>query len=232
MKKVSNKQMSESLKIGVILAITGGFLDAYTFLSRGKVFANAQTGNIVLLGTNLFQGEYKKALTYLIPVSSFIVGVFISEFIKLKFKNNEKIHWRQIIVFIEIFLLILVAFMPENLNNLANIIVSFICAMQVESFRKINGISCATTMCTGNLRSGTELLFKYIKTKEPDLKEKCINYYGIDLLFILGAGLGALFTNTFKEKAVLFCCVTLFIGFIVMFIKEDILIFKNKETEK
>ena len=232
MKKVSNKQMSESLKIGVILAITGGFLDAYTFLSRGKVFANAQTGNIVLLGTNLFQGEYKKALTYLIPVSSFIVGVFISEFIKLKFKNNEKIHWRQIIVFIEIFLLVLVAFMPENLNNLANIIVSFICAMQVESFRKINGISCATTMCTGNLRSGTELLFKYIKTKEPDLKEKCINYYGIDLLFILGAGLGALFTNTFKEKAVLFCCVTLFIGFIVIFIKEDILIFKSKETEK
>lgn len=60
MKRVSNKQMSESLKIGVILAITGGFLDAYTFLSRGKVFANAQTGNIVLLGTNLFQGEYKK----------------------------------------------------------------------------------------------------------------------------------------------------------------------------
>lgn len=91
--------------------------------------------------------------------------------------------------------------MPENLNNLANIIVSFICAMQVESFRKINGISCATTMCTGNLRSGTELLFKYIKTKEPDLKEKCINYYGIDLLFILGAGLGALFTNAFKEKS-------------------------------
>lgn len=232
MKKVSNKQMSESLKIGVILAITGGFLDAYTFLSRGKVFANAQTGNIVLLGTNLFQGEYKKALTYLIPVSSFIVGVFISEFIKLKFKNNEKIHWRQIIVFIEIFLLVLVAFMPQNLNNLANIIVSFICAMQVESFRKINGISCATTMCTGNLRSGTELLFKYIKTKEPDLKEKSINYYGIDLLFILGAGLGALFTNIFKEKAVFFCCVTLFIGFIVMFIKEDILIFKSKEIEK
>ena len=122
--------------------------------------------------------------------------------------------------------------MPQSLNNLANIIVSFICAMQVESFRKINGIACATTMCTGNLRSGTELLFKYIKTKEPDLKEKGINYYGIDLTFILGAGFGALFTNYFKEKAVLFCCITLFIGFIVMFIKEDILIFKNKEVKK
>lgn len=232
MKKVSNKQMSESLKIGVILALTGGFLDAYTFLARGKVFANAQTGNIVLLGTNLFQGEFKQALNYLVPIVAFIIGVFITEFIKLKFKDNEKLHWRQIIIFIEIFLLVLVAFMPQSLNNLANIIVSFICAMQVESFRKINGIACATTMCTGNLRSGTELLFKYIKTKEPDLKEKGINYYGIDLTFILGAGFGALFTNYFKEKAVLFCCITLFIGFIVMFIKEDILIFKNKEVKK
>jgi len=80
MKKVSNKQMSESLKIGIILALTGGFLDAYTFLVRGKVFANAQTGNIVLLGTNLFQGEFKQALSYLVPIVAFIVGVFITEF--------------------------------------------------------------------------------------------------------------------------------------------------------
>ncbi|MCI6189349.1 MAG: DUF1275 domain-containing protein [Clostridium sp.] len=225
MKKVSNKQMSESLKIGIILALTGGFLDAYTFLVRGKVFANAQTGNIVLLGTNLFQGEFKQALSYLVPIVAFIVGVFITEFIKLKFKENEKLHWRQIIIFIEIFLLALVAFMPQSLNNLANIIVSFICAMQVESFRKINGIACATTMCTGNLRSGTELLFKYIKTKDSDLKQKSINYYGIDLTFILGAGLGAVLTNIFDEKAVLVCCVILFIGFLVMFLKEDISIY-------
>lgn len=226
MKKVSNKQMSESLKIGVILALTGGFLDAYTFLVRGKVFANAQTGNIVLLGTNLFQGNFKQALSYLVPIVAFIIGVFITEFIKLKFKDSEKLHWRQIIIFIEIFLLALVAFMPQSLNNFANIIVSFICAMQVESFRKINGIACATTMCTGNLRSGTELLFKYIKTKESDLKQKSLNYYGIDLTFILGAGLGAVLTNIFDEKAVLFCCVILFIGFLVMFLKEDISMYK------
>ena len=46
------KQMSESLRIGLILAAAGGFLDAYTYISRGGVFANAQTGNIVLLGVN------------------------------------------------------------------------------------------------------------------------------------------------------------------------------------
>ena len=43
-------QMSETLFLGALLTVTGGFLDAYTYLCRGKVFANAQTGNIVLLG--------------------------------------------------------------------------------------------------------------------------------------------------------------------------------------
>ncbi len=48
--KLKQKQMSDSLTVGVLLAVVGGFLDAYTYLLRGHVFANAQTGNIVLLG--------------------------------------------------------------------------------------------------------------------------------------------------------------------------------------
>ena len=43
-------QTSESLFLTALLAIVGGFLDAYSYLLRGGVFANAQTGNIALLG--------------------------------------------------------------------------------------------------------------------------------------------------------------------------------------
>ena len=55
MTEKQNRQMSESFLIGALLAVVGGFLDAYTYLLRGGVFANAQTGNIVLLGLNLAQ---------------------------------------------------------------------------------------------------------------------------------------------------------------------------------
>ena len=48
--KIRLKKASESYIVGVLLAIAGGFLDVYTYISRGGVFANAQTGNIVLLG--------------------------------------------------------------------------------------------------------------------------------------------------------------------------------------
>ena len=46
-------QMSESFFLTAILAIVGGFLDSYSYLMRGHVFANAQTGNIVLLSTGI-----------------------------------------------------------------------------------------------------------------------------------------------------------------------------------
>lgn len=45
--------MSEALPTGIFLTLSGGFQDAYTYFCRGKVFANAQTGNIIMMGHNL-----------------------------------------------------------------------------------------------------------------------------------------------------------------------------------
>ena len=43
----------------VFIILSGGFQDAYTCCCRGSVFANAQTGNIVLLSAALFRGEWR-----------------------------------------------------------------------------------------------------------------------------------------------------------------------------
>ena len=62
-------QPSESLTVGFLLALTGGLLDAYSYLNRGEVFATAETGNIVLMGINLAQQNWSGALHYLLPVA-------------------------------------------------------------------------------------------------------------------------------------------------------------------
>ena len=36
-------QTSETLKIGILLALSGGLMEAYYYICRGGVFANAQT---------------------------------------------------------------------------------------------------------------------------------------------------------------------------------------------
>ncbi len=56
-------QMSEAFITALFLSVSGGLQDVYTYLFRGKVFfANAQTGNIVLMAVNLFAGEWGEAL--------------------------------------------------------------------------------------------------------------------------------------------------------------------------
>ena len=63
-------QMSESFFLTAILAIVGGFLDAYSYLMRGHVFANAQTGNIVLFGVYLEKRNFTQAIYYLVDRKS------------------------------------------------------------------------------------------------------------------------------------------------------------------
>ena len=151
-------QMSEAFITALFLSVSGGLQDVYTYLYRGKVFANAQTGNIVLMAVKLFAGEWGEALRYLMPLCAFALGIFVAEFIRLKLKRMQWLHWRQLVVLFEILLLFVVGFLPQELNLLANSLVSFSCAMQVQSFRKVNGYAFASTMCIGNLRSGMDSL--------------------------------------------------------------------------
>jgi len=190
------KQMSDTIIIAILLAIIGGFLDAYTYSCRGQVFANAQTGNIVLLGIQLVQGNLEKALYYICPILAFFLGIIIAETIHYHFLKYAKIHWRQIVLLIEVIVLMVVAFLSSKTYDvLCNIMVSFVCALQVETFRKFNGYPYASTMCTGNLRSATEYLYQYISTKDKKTLIKSLQYYMIIFFFILGACLGVIFTN-------------------------------------
>ena len=211
----NKRQMSDSYLLGTILALIGGYLDAYTYIARGGVFANAQTGNIVLLGINLAKGNFTKALFYLLPVITFAVGVVISEGIRNKFNQTHSLHWRQIVAVIEAAVLFAVAFMRSDMA--ANILVSFVCSLQVETFRKVNGHTLATTMCTGNLRTGTETLFYAIKTKNKELVEKSLTYYIIIITFIIGAIVGTVLTIKLEQRSVLFAAAALVICFAVMF---------------
>ena len=214
--------MSEAMSTGIFLTLSGGFQDAYTYYTRGKVFANAQTGNIILLGHNAMNGDFTDAFRYLAPVLAFAGGIYISEVIRGIYREYGKLHWRQIVVALEILLLFVVGFLPQSMNMAANILVSFVCAMQVEAFRKMKGSAYASTMCIGNLRSATEMLYRYRHTKEKGCLEKCLRYYGVILVFGIGAALGSLMTSLFKERTIWISCGFLFVCFCIMFIKEDI----------
>lgn len=213
-------QVSESVPTALLLTLSGGFQDAYTYYFRDKVFANAQTGNIVILGYHVMEGDWNTAFRYLLPVLAFVAGIYVSEIIREIFKEYRLLHWRQVVVLFEIFLLFLVGFFPHSMDTAANVTISFVCAMQVETFRKIKGNAYASTMCIGNLRSATEMLFRYRHTKDRDSLEKSIRYYVIILFFAIGASAGCYLTPFFAEKTIWFSCGLLITAFLIMFIED------------
>ena len=215
-------QISESIELGILLSLSGGFMDAYSYMARGKVIANAQTGNMLLLGIYLSQGQYMKSFYYFLPVFAFALGIALTAIVRLR--NKSQLHWRQISVFVEGIILLIVAFIPFEMNLLANSLTSFACGLQVQSFRKIHDKPLATTMCIGNLRGGTENICYYFVKKEKHYLEKGLIYYGIILFFIFGAIIGNIFVYYLSQYAIMFCSILLMISFLIMF--------KDRENQK
>lgn len=222
MKTSHHGQMSESFLTAVFLSLSGGLQDAYTYLFRGKVFANAQTGNIVLLSANLMDGNWERVLHYLVPLCAFALGVLTAEKMRERFREMRTLHWRQLVVLGEGLLLFLVGFLPQEQNLLANAIVSFACAMQVQAFRKVHGYPFASTMCIGNLRSGMDALVAFGHTHDKNALWKSLHYFAIIFIFALGAGIGTQCVGIFGERTIWLSCALLLVSLCFMFIKEDL----------
>ena len=209
-------QMSETFLLNGILAFSGGFQDAYTYNVRDEVFSNAQTGNVVLMSQHFLMGEWTTGLRYLFPILAFAFGVLIAEQIGHHYKYAKKLHWRQIILLFELILLFAVGFIPGRYNLLATMLVSFTCAMQVQTFRTVKGYGYASTMCIGNLRSGTESLSVYLREKQVGALKKAMHYYGIILIFAVGAGIGGVCSLAVGTKAIWVSSVLLLVVFFLM----------------
>lgn len=213
-------QTSESFRLSALLSISGGLQDAYTYNIRGKVFANAQTGNVVLMSQNFMSGDFRRGLYYLCPLVAFSLGVFVTERIEHTFKENKGIHWRQMVLAVEMVALAVVGFLPQELNLLANALVSFSCAMQVQAFRKVHGYGYASTMCIGNLRSGTESLSQYLRTRDRVALRKALHFFGIILIFAIGAGLGGILSGVLGIRTI-WISVAILLVVILMMAKEN-----------
>lgn len=207
---------SETFLIGCILAFSGGYMDAYTYLFRGEVFANAQTGNMILFAIHMFEGNWTLSYTYTWPVAFFLLGIIVAHVLSARLKRYKELHWRQVALIFEIIILSLVGLMSVQMNLLANSMVSFACGIQVQSFRTIQGNNLATTMCIGNIRSGTDYLCSFWYTQERSFLKRSMIYFGIVSVFIIGAIFGNVMEKALGQQAIFISPVFLIIACLLM----------------
>lgn len=209
----------ERMPIAILLAMAGGYMDVYTYVTRAGVFANAQTGNIVLLGMEIAQGNWNRLLKYVLPILAFFFGVLLTDWIKYKCNRRQMLTWEYVSLILEIILLFLVGLAGSSVpDELITVIISFVCSVQVHSFRRVNQMPYASTMCTGNLRSAAENLFSWMVGKNPQGAANCANYLKVIGAFILGAMLAVPIIDIAGQYAIWACCLFLIVT-LVIFIK-------------
>ena len=209
---------SESIRLGILLAIVGGFLDGYTFICRGGVFANAQTGNIVLVGIEAAKGNFVQASMALLPILAFILGIIVTEKIKdFEFPSSASVTYsEQVIILIEILVLFIVGFIPNTMPHaFATLPISFVSSVQIASFSKLVDSPYSTTMCTGNLRTASQAAYKAFIKKDINSALKTKRYAVIIFSFIIGACFSGFLTLLFGVKSIWFASLVLIISLLL-----------------
>lgn len=175
---------------GAALAVVGGFLDAYTYVAHGGVFANAQTGNVVLVAMDAAQGRWAQAAAYLPVIGAFLLGLVAAE--TLAAHRPVLRDPTRVVLLVEIAVLVAVAGLsPATPQLVTTTAVAFVAALQVSTFRLVRETSYSTTMTTGNLRSLVTATFEWLSGYDRTQRVVALRLALIVLAFASGAGLGA-----------------------------------------
>lgn len=195
----------------IVITLVGGYMNAYTYMTRDGVLANMHTANMSHLGIHLALGNWYVALTYFLPIVSCILGAAFSEFLKaLLGRRDIKGDWRKAALLLESAALFLAGCVPLGVMNMAvTLFVSFFMGFQLCLFRTCMGTAHNTTICTGNIRNVGQKLYKYIAERDRvSLKILC-TFAALTFSFSAGAVPGTLCSLWLSEKAVWLCSAVL-----------------------
>lgn len=198
--------MCERNWIYYALMCIAGFFGAYTYLLRGNVFCNAQTGNVVLMGMALGAGKWSEGLYYLIPITAYLMGAFISELVPNPIKHRLPVRWDTFLIAVEMLAVICLGFVPESAPvQISQITINFIASMQYNTFRQAQGVPVATTFVTNHIRQigvGMAKELQHLHAEDKPHRKKLTKHLEMLLYFFGGAVIGTVFCNLFLGKAI------------------------------
>ena len=188
------------------LIFISGFFGAYTYLLRGGVFCNAQTGNIVMLGLALGSAEWKKALYYVIPISAYLMGAFVSELLPNPVKHAFYVRWDTLLIGVEMLVVLALGFLPESAPvQISQVSINFIASMQYNTFRQAEGTAMATTFVTNHVRQigvGLAKEVRHRKDLDKPHREKLRKHALMLFYFLTGGTVGTVFCHLLLGRAI------------------------------
>jgi uncharacterized membrane protein YoaK (UPF0700 family) len=175
-------------------------MDAWVYMDHGHVFANTQTGNVLLFGIHAAAGDFTAAARHLPSIMGFILGLVSSRLTGAWLKKAE-LNSRNVRLTVECFLLVALALIASRLPNAAvTACVGFIAAVQITSLSHIGDVTFNTGTTTGNLLGAfsAAIAVLYDPASKKD-RIRAIALGSMCLAFAAGAVLGGFCTLHFGD---------------------------------
>jgi len=167
----------------MLLALTwaAGCVDAISYFGLGHVFTAMMTGNTVLLGLALAQGEILAALRSILALSGFSTGVFLGALIVER--ESQPLDWPPVVthaIALEAFLLAVftaIFFLTSGAGATYFLIFLLAVAMGIQSaaVRRLGVPGIATTYITGTLTSLMVDLLGWLRSLAAHLPARNVN---------------------------------------------------------
>ena len=145
----------------LLLSLAAASLDAISYLGLGRVFTAMMTGNTVLLGLALAQGEVLAALRSILALIGFAIGVFVGAIIVER--ESEPEEWPAAVTAALAFEAMILIIFAANFTLFGNtlegivylliILAAFAMGVQSAAVRRLGVPGIATTYITGTLTS-------------------------------------------------------------------------------
>jgi len=186
-----------------LLAFAGGYLDAFTYIGHGHVFANAMTGNVILLAIDLVTVAWQDASRHFLVLAMFLLGIAAARLMQHEYIATTVRIPEAAVLMLEIAILMCLSFSTSYGASLGiSMAIAFAASLQVATFRQVNKQSYSSTFTTGNLHTMMRSWLAWLVAGRSveDLQQAKV-FAQICGMFFLGAVLGAYCTPRFHNHA-------------------------------
>jgi uncharacterized membrane protein YoaK (UPF0700 family) len=203
---------TSSLRLAALLVGVGGFLDAYSYIERGGVFANAQTANVVLFGVGAALGHWVEAWRHVPAIVAFILGIVFAEWVR---RGPRPVAGRpaRAALIAEALLLVVVGFLPGSFPAAVVVaLLSFAAGVQGAMFATVHGWSYVSTLATVNLRTMTHSAYAAIADRDRGAGSQATTFGLLVVTFAAGAAAGGVASLHLHEHAIWIAAALLALG--------------------
>jgi uncharacterized membrane protein YoaK (UPF0700 family) len=211
--------VKSALRFAALLSAGGGFLDSFAWVAHGHVFANAQTGNVILFGVFAAQDDWRQALRHVPPMLAFFPGIFMAQWLRRRSFAGGPLRATAVSLGIEMAILTVVGLQSSAFPDMVVVFaIAFAAAMQNSGFKRAGKWSYTSVVTTGNLRSLGEAFYAVMfSPRKPEASDQARAMATICASFVCGAIAGGTLTVSFGKFAIVFPIFLLFLALLSCF---------------